>query len=218
MAGAQQVGQRGRAHARRGDRLVRDPGVARPDLEAERQRPRRDRRADPPEPDDAEPGAADAPERARALRVPVAVADAAVELDHAAHQREGERERAVGHLLDAVVGHVADPHAAVAARRVEVDVVEADARGEHDAQAGQPGELGLPHPPLPGDDADDVVAGRHAVERRDGDARAGERGGERLVVDRGVGEDPSRGRQEAGAVTLPRATSMLGVFASSLRV
>ena len=32
-------------------------------------------------------------------------------LDHAADEREEKRDRAVGHLLDAVVGHVADPDA-----------------------------------------------------------------------------------------------------------
>jgi hypothetical protein len=61
--------------------------------------------------------------------VPLAFANAAIEHDDTAKEREQERERAVRHLLHAIVRHVAHPDAA-GRGRVQVDVVIADgARG-----------------------------------------------------------------------------------------
>ena len=57
------------------------------------------------------------------------------------HEREEQRERAVGHLLDAVVGDVADPYASVGGCS-RIHVVVADAAGRDDAECRQPVELG----------------------------------------------------------------------------
>ena len=71
-----------------------------------------ERAADPPEADDAEPRAALAQRPGDGWSQP-ALAHAAVESDDPAQEREEERERAVRHLLDAVVGDVADPDVAL---------------------------------------------------------------------------------------------------------
>ena len=70
------------------DAVARDrQDVVRPDLDAEREQPRRDRTADPPEPDDADAQLRERSQRARRLRVPAAARDVAVERDDPAQQR-----------------------------------------------------------------------------------------------------------------------------------
>ena len=128
-------------HAVARDRLFREMRVDRADLEAQRESPGGERAADAAEADDPEPGSAVRPQRPGDGVVPLAVAHAPVEGDDAAHEREEEGERAVRHLLDAVVGDVADPDAAIGGGG-RVDVVVADAARRDDAQSGQPVELG----------------------------------------------------------------------------
>ena len=78
--------------------------------------------------------------------------------DDAAQQGQDERERMVGDLLDAVVGHVADPDAAPLGL-VHVEVVEADAAGGDHAQRRQTVEVVRPYLGLGADEeADDVFA------------------------------------------------------------
>ena len=121
-------------------------------LHPERERSLGERTSDTPEPDDAEPHVADAAKRACRVVVPSPGADAAIELDDTTRQGEEQRECVVGHLVDAVVRHVADPHA-TRRRGVDVDVVEADARRRDHAEIGE---------------ALDVV-GRHRLERQQSD-------------------------------------------------
>ena len=97
------------------------------DVHLEGTRTPRQRTTDSPEPDDAEPDVGDAPELARGTCAPGTRAHAPIELDDPAHQREQKRERVIGHLVDAVVGDVAHPHAPPR-RRLDVDVVDADTR------------------------------------------------------------------------------------------
>jgi hypothetical protein len=73
--------------------------------------------------------------------IPIALAHAAVERHDPAHEGEHEREGAVCHLLYAVVGHVADPHAAIR-RGGRVYVVVAHAASRDDTERGQPVHLG----------------------------------------------------------------------------
>ena len=94
-----------------------------------------------PEADDAEARAANAAQLAGGLPVPAAAAHLAVEHDDAAQEREDERQRMVGDLLDAVVRDAADPDAA-ALGLLNVHVVEADAAGRDDAECREPFELG----------------------------------------------------------------------------
>ena len=243
--GAEQPARRGRAAARGARRrrhaasssssaagrtpaaaidVVRDARVARPDLEAERQRPRRDRRADPPEADDAEAGcrgSAAAGPRRSASQWPARTRRSSSTTPRISASASASAR--VGHLLDAVVRHVADPHAAVAAGGVEVDVVEADARRQR-RRAGRAARRARPPPPgapttttpTTSSPASPPSSGATVTPVR------AERGAERREVDRRRRRGPvardARPGQEAGAVTLPRATSMLGVLASSLRV
>ena len=115
--------------------------ASRADLEAERERARGECAADPAEADDSQPCSAVHPQRPGDGVIPLALPHAAVESDDAAHEREEQRERAVGHLLDAVVGDVADPDASIGGCG-RVHVVVADAAGRDDAERGQSFELG----------------------------------------------------------------------------
>ena len=115
--------------------LVGDHRIVRRDVHAQCERPQGEGAADPPEADDAEADVRDSPERARRRVVPLPVTYGAVELDDPAHEGEEKRKRVVGHLLDAVVGDIAHPHAA-ARRRLDVEVVESDARSRDHPELG----------------------------------------------------------------------------------
>ena len=110
--------------------------VGRPHLRSEREQPRRDGVADPPEADDPDTHAGERSQRAGGPRVPFAACNSAIELDDASQQRVEQRERVVGDLLGAVVGH-ADDRDAAPLRRFDVHVVEADAGRSDDAQSRQ---------------------------------------------------------------------------------
>jgi hypothetical protein len=89
--------------------------------------------------------------------VPLAFAHAAVEGNDAAHQCKEERQRAVRHLLDAVVGDVADPDPAIGRGR-RVDVVVTDRARRDDAERWQPAELGSADRLIRADkECDDVI-------------------------------------------------------------
>jgi hypothetical protein len=119
-------------------RMRHGQDVRRPHLGAEREEPRRDRRADAPEPDDADAHPGDRAERPRTRRIPAAALHHAIELDDAADEAVQQRERVIGDLFRAVVGHVHDDDA-TPLRRLDVHVVEADRRGADRAQRGEPG-------------------------------------------------------------------------------
>jgi hypothetical protein len=160
VAGGQQLGQR----RDRGDAELAGPGgrgARRPgdDPQAERGGAPRDQRAGPAEADDAEHRAGD-PLRADRPRGPAAVPDVTIADVQVAQQREGHRDRVVGHLDVAVAGGVGNRHPG---RRegVGVQVVVAGRGDGDDAQPGQRGDVGGGQPGGRGDgEADDVGAGR----------------------------------------------------------
>jgi hypothetical protein len=150
------VERRGPRSGRR-DLLLGHVGIDRPDFEAEPQRPLRYRAPDAAEADDRKSRPAEDVQRSRDGVIPRALADAPVQRDDSAEQREQERQRAVGHLLDAVVRHVADPDVACR-RRLEIHVVVTDAAGRDDFERRKPCELLLTNREIgPGQEADDVV-------------------------------------------------------------
>src|SRR5439155_2513364 len=104
-------------------------------------------------------------QRPRCPVLPPASPDVPVELDDAAHQREQEGERVIGHLLDAVVRHVADPYPP-AGRRLHVHVVEADARRRDHPERGDTRDVGCGDG-LEAEQRDDVVSPDGAVRMLD---------------------------------------------------
>jgi hypothetical protein len=128
------------------------------DLEAERECSRGQRSPDATEADDAEAGSAIRPQGPGDGMIPGPSAHAPVERHDAAHEGEKEGKRAVGHLLDAVVGDIADPDAAIGCRR-HVDVVVAHAARRDDPECRQPVELGRADGLIRADEEpDDVIA------------------------------------------------------------
>ena len=142
--------------------------VVRPDLRPEREQPRRDGAADPPVADDPDAQPGERPQRPRALCVPAARGDLTGERHDAAQQRVEERERVIGDLLGAVVGHAPDGDPA-RVRRLDVHVVVPDAGRRDDPQCRQPpDQLGAHRRARSGQDRDDVVRRRrHDVETRE---------------------------------------------------
>ena len=95
------------------------------------------RARDQPVAQQAEGLAADAVGRAVAREPPAAVADAPVGVRDLADAGQEQRQRMVGHVLDAVIRHPSDPDAALGGR-VDVDVVIADAVAADDPAAPHP--------------------------------------------------------------------------------
>ena len=133
VAGFEQFVEAGRAHPGAGDRLVHECGVVGPDLDAERRGAPRHGAADPPKPDEPEAQIVESPERAGGAGVPDARAHRTVEEDGAAREPEDEGHRGVRDLVRAEARDIADPDAP-GARLRERHVVEADARGDDQAQ------------------------------------------------------------------------------------
>jgi acyl-CoA thioester hydrolase len=174
------------------DLLVRERRVRPPDIEAERGGTLDERAAGPAEPDDAEPCSAKPAQLAGRAPVPAPGAHVAVEHDDASEQGEDERERVVGDLLDAIVGHVADPDAAPLGL-ADVQMVEADAAGRDHAQRRQPLEVDRPHLRLGADEqSDDVVPGPRLATFFDGHAGSGQKGANPLGVVDVVTHDDAR--------------------------
>jgi hypothetical protein len=99
------------------------------DLHAERSRTLCDAAADPAQPDDPELRPANPANRSPARDIPLAVLDRAIEAVQSAQQRQDRGDRVIGHLLRAVARGVTHLHPTLA-KAFEVDVVEADARGD----------------------------------------------------------------------------------------
>ena len=119
-------------------------GVVKADLHVEAVGPARRRGADPAQADDAEAGAAQPADQGRAGPVPAGVRvgeQTGVVGDQAAGEPEHQRDRVIGDLGGAVVGHVADRDPPLAAGG-DVDVVVADARPDQDPAVRQPLDQG----------------------------------------------------------------------------
>src|SRR5207237_10152457 len=127
---------------------------------------------DPSKAGDAESRIGDPRKRASGVVVPESGAHAAVENHDAAEQWQQQRDRAVGHFLDAVFRDVAYPDPP-SLRRFRVDVVEASTSGSDDPERRQPGHVCLSHG-LPHEEADDVVTGPWPRPRLDRDIATGE--------------------------------------------
>ena len=108
-------------------------GVVEDDVEPQGLGPHGGRRADPAAADQARASCRGAGACRRRSGSASSRPDRLVAGDQPAGEGQQEHDRVVGHLLGAVVGHVADDHA-VPGRRLEVDVVVADA-GADDAPA-----------------------------------------------------------------------------------
>jgi hypothetical protein len=124
--------------------------------------------------------------------VPFPELNRAVEGDDAAKQREEKRERAVGHLGDAVVGDVADPQAALAGGR-DVDVVVADAARGDNPQSGEPSHV-RPAERAPYHQPDDIVTSPRPRRRLNGGSGRGQQRAHHVQgVGRRLNQDAKRG-------------------------
>ena len=114
-------------------------GVVEHHVHAEALRAARGGEPDAPEPEDAEHGGSQPPDRRRDRIGPVLARIATHRVvigGSAAGQRQHQRDRVIGHFRGAVVGHVEDRDAACAPGRA-VDRVVAHARAEHAAHIGK---------------------------------------------------------------------------------
>ena len=158
--------------------------------------------------------------RASGVVVPDSGANAAIEDHDAAKQREQQRDRAVGHFLDAVLGNVAHPDPP-SLRRFRVDVVEAGTPGRDDPERRQPGHVFLSHG-LPHEKADDVVTRPGPWPRLDRDIASGEQLANPINGKDGRLHDhpPGAGHQGVGAaaVSVSRSTVAAGPGVSRAQV
>src|SRR5207248_2081405 len=175
---------------------------------------------DPSEPGDAETYIGHPRKRASGVVVPESGAHAAVENHDAAEQCQQQRDRAVGHFLDAVFRDVAYPDPP-SLRRFRVDVVEAGTSGSDDPERRQPGHVCLNHG-LPDEEADDVVTGPWSRPRLDRDVAAVEQLANPIDGKDGRLNDhtPGAGHQSVGAaaVSISRSTMAAGPGVSRAHV
>jgi hypothetical protein len=137
VGGAEQLVVCRRLHPGLADPVGRHDRVVGDHVPPERARPRRHRRADPPEPDDPEPATRRSVDRRQAVvdGEPVKLSPEARHLRETPRRRQEQQHGVIGDLVDAVVGHVRDPDARIGRRR-DVDHVVADAGP--DQQSGRP--------------------------------------------------------------------------------
>ena len=113
------------------DRRLRHVGVVRHDAQAERERALRRLRSDSPDSDERQLAATQAVNPLLRYR-PAALAQCGGRSHDTTRSRQQQRERMVGHFVEAIVGHIRDEDAR-RRRGIDVDVVVADAVARDDA-------------------------------------------------------------------------------------
>ena len=123
--------------------LLRHEGVVRHEAHAEALGPVGDQLADAAETDDAE-GLVGEFDALPTAALPATVDEGGMGLRHVAGRGQQQRHRVLGGRNDVALRRV-DHHHAAAGGRLDVDVVEADARATDDHQVGAGGQHGVGH-------------------------------------------------------------------------
>ena len=144
IAFGEQPGQRNSLSASSGDRIGGGDRIAHEHAAAKGDEPAHDAPADPAEADDATGHAGErAKGRRRRGEFPFAVMHQPAVRWHLAREGKDEGERMVGHLVDAVVGDVADGNA-VGSGGGEIHVVNADpVADDHAGPLHRPDDIGV---------------------------------------------------------------------------